>query len=174
MRKLPELSTSSTHRETTLGEFISARLVFCPSQSDLSPSERLVCGRTADSEGSGQNMAKLDAIPPPPFLSVFPLESLQGGGAMHPPHKRGSISAILARHPMKTRQNACNTPSAILSRQGIARYEGVSRIGPLRPFKIIHMRNEPSTFKTCSPLMVGCVLIRLSAVVLLIKKYRSS
>ena len=46
------------------------------------------------------------------------------------PHKRG-ISAILARYPVKTRQNTCDTPSAILSRKGIARYGSVSRTGPL-------------------------------------------
>ena len=48
-----------------------------------------------------------------------------------PPHKRG-ISAILARYPMKTRQEHAIPPSAILSRKGIARYGGVSRTGPLR------------------------------------------
>ena len=45
---------------------------------------------------------QLGAIPPPPFLSVSPLESMQSGGAI-PPLKRG-ISAILARYPMKTGQ----------------------------------------------------------------------
>ena len=50
---------------------------------------------------------QLGAIPPPPFLSVSPVESMRSGGAIVsaaiPPHKRG-ISAILARYPMKTRQ----------------------------------------------------------------------
>ena len=72
---------------------------------------------------------KLGAIPPPPFLSVSPLESMRSGGAI-PPLKRG-ISAILARCPMKTRQMGAIPPSAILSRKGIARYGGVSRPGPL-------------------------------------------
>ena len=54
---------------------------------------------------------------------------MRSGGAI-PPHKRG-ISAILARHPMKTWQKACDTLSVILSRKGIARYGGVSRTGPL-------------------------------------------
>ena len=70
------------------------------------------------------------AIPPSPFLSVSPLESMRSGGAI-PPLKRG-ISAILARYPMKTRQTGAIPPSAILSRKGIARYGGVSRTGPLR------------------------------------------
>ena len=48
------------------------------------------------------------AIPPPPFLSVSFFESMRSGGAI-PRHKRG-ISAILARYPLKTRQNACDTP----------------------------------------------------------------
>ena len=73
---------------------------------------------------------QLGAIPPPPFLSVSPLESMRSGGAI-PPLKRG-ISAILARYPMKTRQMGAIPPSAILSRKGIARYGGVSRTGPLR------------------------------------------
>ena len=72
---------------------------------------------------------KLGAMPPPPFLSISPLESMQSGGAI-PPLKRG-ISAILARYPMKTRQMGAIPPSAILSRKGIARYGGVSRTGPL-------------------------------------------
>ena len=72
---------------------------------------------------------QLGAIPPPPFLSISPLESMQSGGAI-PPLKRG-ISAIPARYPMKTRQMGAIPPSAILSRKGIARYGGVSRTGPL-------------------------------------------
>ena len=45
---------------------------------------------------------QLGAIPPPPFLTISPLQSTQNGGAI-PPHKRG-ISAILARYPMKTKE----------------------------------------------------------------------
>ena len=70
------------------------------------------------------------AIPPPPFLSVSPLESIREVEVRYPPHKRG-ISAILARYPIKTRQKRAIPPSAILSRKGIARYGGVSRTGPL-------------------------------------------
>ena len=32
---------------------------------------------------------QLGAIPPPPFLSVFPLESMQSGGAIPPPPPKG-------------------------------------------------------------------------------------
>ena len=67
-------------------------------------------------------MATWGATPPPPFLSVSPLESMRSGGAI-PALKRG-ISAILARYPMKTRQMGAIPPSAILSRKGIARYGG--------------------------------------------------
>ena len=74
---------------------------------------------------------QLGAIPPPPpFLSVSPLESIREVEVRYPPLKRG-ISAILARYPMKTREERAIPPSAILSRKGIARYGGVSRIGPL-------------------------------------------
>ena len=48
-----------------------------------------------------------------------------------PWHKRG-ILAILARYHMKTRQNWCDTPFAILSRKDSTRYGGVSFAGPLR------------------------------------------
>ena len=73
---------------------------------------------------------QLGAIPLPPFLSISPFESMQSGGAI-PPLKRG-ISSIPARYPMKTRQMGAILPSAILSREGIARYGGVSCTGPLR------------------------------------------
>ena len=75
---------------------------------------------------------QLGAIPPPPFLSISPLESMRSGGAIHP--RKGGISAILARYPMKTRQMGAIPPSAILSQKGIAGYGGVSRIGPLSRF----------------------------------------
>ena len=55
---------------------------------------------------------QLGAIPPPPFLSVSPLENMRSGGAIPPPPppQKGGISAILARYPTKARQNACDTP----------------------------------------------------------------
>ena len=96
---------------------------------------------------------QVGAIPPPPFVSVSPLESMRSGGAI-PPLKRG-ISAILTRYRMKTRQMGAIPPSAILSRKGIARYGGVSRTGPLRtgalgggcscdtPATHSELRNEP-------------------------------
>ena len=70
---------------------------------------------------------QLGAIPPLPFLSVSPLESMRSGGAI-PPLKRG-IAAIRARYPMKTRQMGAIPPSAILSRKGIARYGGYLELG---------------------------------------------
>ena len=70
------------------------------------------------------------AIPPPPFLRVSPLESMRSGGAIPPPHK-GYLSDTCAI-PSENKANWCDTPSAILSPKGIARYGGVSRIGPLR------------------------------------------
>ena len=82
----------------------------------------------------GSQHGQLGAIPPPPFLSISPVESIRKAEARDPPQKRG-ISAILARYPMKTRQMGAIPPSAILSRKGIARYGGVSRTGPLSPSK---------------------------------------
>ena len=63
---------------------------------------------------------------PSPFPERFPL----GEHAKWRCDK--GISAIPARYPMKTRQMGAIPISAILSRKGIARYGGVSRIGPLR------------------------------------------
>ena len=74
---------------------------------------------------------QLGAIPPPPFLSVSPLESMRSGGAIPPPSK-GVSQRCFARYPMKTRQSGAIPPSAVLSRKGIVRYGGVSRTGPLR------------------------------------------
>ena len=58
---------------------------------------------------------------------AFPLGEHAKWRCDTPPLKRG-ISAILARYPMKTRQMSAIPPSAILSRKGIARYGGVSRL----------------------------------------------
>ena len=72
---------------------------------------------------------QLGAIPPPPFLSVSPLESMRSGGAIPPPQK-GYLSDTCAI-PYENKMGAI-PPSAILSRKGIARYwGGVSRTGPL-------------------------------------------
>ena len=46
---------------------------------------------------------------PSPFSERFPPWRACKVGVRYPPLKRG-ISAILARYPMKTRQNACDTP----------------------------------------------------------------
>ena len=68
---------------------------------------------------------QLGVIPPPPFLSVFPLgEHSRSGGAI-PPH----TCAILYENKAKSVRYP--PPPAILSRKGIARYGGVSRAGPL-------------------------------------------
>ena len=73
---------------------------------------------------------QLGAIPPPPFLSVSPLESMRSGGAIPPPQK-GYLSDTCAIPYEKGKKGAI-PPSAILSRKGVARYGGVSRTGPLR------------------------------------------
>ena len=51
---------------------------------------------------------QLGAIPPPPFLSVSPLESMRSGGAMPPPQKGylGDTCAI----PYENKANGCDTP----------------------------------------------------------------
>ena len=65
---------------------------------------------------------QLGAIPPPPFLSVSTLESMRSGGAIPPP-SNGYLCDTCAI-PCENKANGCDTPSAILSRKGIARYGG--------------------------------------------------
>ena len=55
---------------------------------------------------------------PPPFLSMSPLESMQSGGAI-PPSEKGYLSDVCTI-PYENKANGCDTPSAILSRKGIA------------------------------------------------------
>ena len=62
---------------------------------------------------------QLGAIPPPPFLCVSPLESMQSGGAIPPPQK-GYLSDTCAI-PYENKAIGAIPPSAILSRKGIAR-----------------------------------------------------
>ena len=85
------------------------------------------------------NMTNRVRYPPPPFLSVSPLESMRSGGAI-PPSQKGYLSDTRAIPYEKTRQMGAIPPSAILSRKGIARYGGVSRTGP----------QEVSAPKSCS------------------------
>ena len=69
------------------------------------------------------------AIPPPPFLSVSPLESMRSGGAILPTK---GVSQRYLRDTLRKQGKMCPIPpSAILSRKGIARYGGISRTGPL-------------------------------------------
>ena len=56
-------------------------------------------------------------------LYAIPLALACALEVRYPPCKRG-ISAIPARYHMKTKLNACDAPSAILSRKGIARFVG--------------------------------------------------
>ena len=87
---------------------------------------------------------QLGAIPPPPFLSVSPLESMRSGGAI-PPLKRG-ISAILARYHMRTRQNTCDSPLCdTISKEYCAIWGGVSRTGLLRSVRYARRGSEKST-----------------------------
>ena len=51
---------------------------------------------------------QLGAIPPPPFLSVSPLESMRSGGAI-PPLQKGYLSDTGAI-PYKNKPNGCDTP----------------------------------------------------------------
>ena len=51
---------------------------------------------------------QLGAIPPPPFLSVSPLESMRSGGEIPPPQK-GYLSDTWAI-PFENKANGCDTP----------------------------------------------------------------
>ena len=73
---------------------------------------------------------ELGAIPPPPFLSVSPLESMQSGGAIPPPQK-GYLSDTGAI-PYENKANGCDTPLCDTISKGYCAIGGVSRTGPLR------------------------------------------
>ena len=79
---------------------------------------------------------QLGAIPPPPFLSISPLESMQSGGAIPPPEKRylSDTCAI----PYENKANGCDTPLCDTISKGYCAIWGVSRTGPLR----LHLRNR--------------------------------
>ena len=71
---------------------------------------------------------------------------------------KGGISAILARYPMKTRQNACDTPSEILSRKRYcAIWRGIShwaaKLAPSVPNLL------PLFFQPQGDLVFHCVLL---------------
>ena len=51
---------------------------------------------------------QLGAIPPPPFLSISPLESMRRGGAI-PPTPQGYLSRTRAI-PYENKANGCDTP----------------------------------------------------------------
>ena len=69
---------------------------------------------------------QLGAIPPPPFLSVSPLESMRSGGAMPPPQK-GYLSDTCAI-PYKNKANGCDTPLCdTISKGYCAIWGGISR-----------------------------------------------
>ena len=67
---------------------------------------------------------------PSAFSERFPLGGHAKWRCDTPPQK-GYLSDTRAI-PYENKANGCDTPSAILSRKGIARYGGVSRTGPLR------------------------------------------
>ena len=74
---------------------------------------------------------QLGAIPPPPFLSISPLESMRSGGAIPPPQK-GYLSDTSAI-PYENKANGCDTPLCdTISKGYCKRYGWVSRTGPLR------------------------------------------
>ena len=73
---------------------------------------------------------QLGAIPPPPFLSVSPLEHMRSRGAIPPPQK-GYLSDTSAI-PFENKANRCDTPLYDTISQGYCAIWGVSRTGPLR------------------------------------------
>ena len=52
---------------------------------------------------------QLGAIPPSPFLSVSPVESMRSGGAIPPSPQKGYLSDIGAI-PYENKANGCDTP----------------------------------------------------------------
>ena len=72
---------------------------------------------------------QLGAIPPPPFLSVSPLESMRSAGAIPRPQK-GYLSDTCAI-PHENKANGCDTPIRDTISKRYCAIWGVSRTGPL-------------------------------------------
>ena len=100
---------------------------------------------------SGVSTWPIGCDTPSPFSERFPPWRACEVEVRYPSLKRG-ISAILVRYPLKTRQMVAIPPSAILSRKGIARFGGVSRIGPLRAQLVTQKRLGVCTPKLDIPL----------------------
>ena len=75
-----------------------------------------------------------------PFSERFPLGEHAKWRCDTPPPQKGYLSDTCAI-PYENKANGCDNPSAILSRKGIARYVGVSRIGLLRAYPQLYLRH---------------------------------
>ena len=81
---------------------------------------------------------QLGAIPPPPFLSVSPLESMRSGGAIPPPQK-GYLSDTCAI-PYENKAKGCDSPLCdTISKGYCAIWGGISlwaaKVVPKGPFR---------------------------------------
>ena len=82
---------------------------------------------------------QLGAIPPPPFLSVSPLESMRSGGAIPPPPREGYLSDTCAM-PLEKRQKGCDTPLCdTISKGYCAIWGGISHWAA----KFVHIPSAP-------------------------------
>ena len=78
----------------------------------------------------------LGAMPPPPFLSISPLESMRSGGAKPhppPPPQKGYLSDTCAI-PYENKASWCDAPLCDTISKGYCAIGGVSRTGPLSMF----------------------------------------
>ena len=78
---------------------------------------------------------QLGAIPPPPFLRISPLESMQSGGAKIPPPQKGYLSDTCAipYENKALREMGAIPPSAIPSRKGIRKIRAPIKIKSALP-----------------------------------------
>ena len=96
---------------------------------------------------------QLGAIPPPPFLSISPLESMQSGGAIPPPQK-GYLSDTCAI-PYENKANGCDTPLCETISKGYCAIWGVSRTGPLS-FRHTHIKESETVAASRVAAIVPC------------------
>ena len=70
---------------------------------------------------------QLGAMPPPPFLSVSPLESMRSGGAIPPPPPQKGYLSDTCAIPYENKANGCDTPACdTISKGYCAIWGGVS------------------------------------------------
>ena len=94
---------------------------------------------------------QLGAIPPPPFLSASPLESMRSGGAIPPPPPQKGYLSNTCAIPDENKETACDTPLCDTILKGYCAMGGGGGISHWAS-KLICFRFLPFTWDRWAPL----------------------